>query len=177
MALFGSRLGLAAVLIIGTLSGLDLAGCATAYQPKSFSGGFSETQVGENSFDVYFRGNGQTHEERAEDFTLLRSAEVTLAHGYQFFIIVDSRAGATQSLVTTPATTTTTVSSTPVGGVLYGTAHTTTTGGQSYLIQQPSVRNTIVCFKDRPAVQGLVYEAQFVARSVRAKYGMPTEGI
>jgi len=95
MAGFDSRLGLTAIVIIGALSGLDLVGCAKAYQPKGLSGGFSETQVGENSFNVYFRGNGQTHEERAEDFTLLRSAEVALAHGYQYFIIVDSRAGVT----------------------------------------------------------------------------------
>jgi hypothetical protein len=30
------------------------AACATSYQPKSFTGGFSETQLSANSFQVYF---------------------------------------------------------------------------------------------------------------------------
>ena len=35
-------------------------GCATSYQSKGFTGGFSETQVSANSFQVYFQGNGYT---------------------------------------------------------------------------------------------------------------------
>jgi len=54
-----------------------LQGCATSYQKTSFTGGYSETQLDENVFNVSFKGNGYTSRERVADFTLLRSAELT----------------------------------------------------------------------------------------------------
>ena len=65
------------------LSAFLLSGCATAYQPKGFTGGFSETQLDESVFQVSFRGNAYTSSERAADFTLLRSAELTIENGYR----------------------------------------------------------------------------------------------
>ncbi len=50
-----------------------LAGFATAYQRQSFTGGFSETQLGENIFQVSFKGNAYTSRERASDFTPRRN--------------------------------------------------------------------------------------------------------
>jgi hypothetical protein len=146
--------------------------CATSYQSKSFTGGFSETQLSANSFQIYFQGNGYTREERAEDFTLLRSAEISLEHGFPYFIIVDEKAGASTSIYTTPTQTTTTGQATVVGNTAYGSATSTRTGGHSFLIRMPSARNTILCFKEKPEVQGIVYEAAFVAQSIRSKYGM-----
>ena len=60
-----------------------LAGCvATGYGPKSmFSGGFEETQLGPDIFSVSFSCNDSTSMARAADFTLLRSAELTLENG------------------------------------------------------------------------------------------------
>jgi hypothetical protein len=150
------------------------AACATSYQPKGFTGGFSETQITANSFQVYFHGNAKTGEERAEDFTLLRSAEVSLEHGFPYFIVVDERAGASTSVYTMPTQTTTTGQATAMGNTAFGSATSTTTGGHSFLIHKPSLRNTIVCFKEKPDVQGIVYEAEFVAHSIAAKYGMAT---
>ena len=63
--------------------------CATSYQSKRMSGGFSETRLGENVFQVSFRGNAYTHEERVADFTLLRSADLTLENSFRYFVIVD----------------------------------------------------------------------------------------
>src|SRR5882724_2256033 len=70
---------------------LSLAGCATTYQPQSFSGGFSETQLDKNVFRVSFKGNGYTQAERAEEMALLRSAELTLKNGFKYFVIIDGR--------------------------------------------------------------------------------------
>ncbi len=47
-----------------------LAACATAYQPQSFSGGFTETQLDKNVFRVSFQGNGYTRAERAEEMAI-----------------------------------------------------------------------------------------------------------
>ena len=47
-----------------------LVGCGTAYQKMGFTGGYTETQLGENIFNVSFQGNGYTSRERASDFLL-----------------------------------------------------------------------------------------------------------
>lgn len=157
---------LLAVALLQTL----LLGCATAYQQKSYSGGYSETQLGENIFQVSFRGNGYTSRERASDFSLLRSAEVALEHGFRYFVIVESEKGAKLGTYTTPTTSYTTGSAYASGNYAYGNATTTTYGGHTYLISKPSATNTILCYKDKPENGGLVFDAQFVANSIRQKY-------
>jgi hypothetical protein len=147
--------------------------CATGYHAHGLSGGFSETQLDENVFQVSFKGNGYTSRERAADFTLLRSAEIARANGFSFFIIVEKADRTGYGTYTTPTQSHTTASATSYGNTTYGSATTTTSGGQSYLIQKPGVANTIVCFKERPQdVQGLVYNADFVYKSLTQKYGM-----
>lgn len=158
----GSMRGLRAALCACVV----LAGCATAYHTAGFTGGYSDTQLAENVFQVSFRGNGYTSRERVEDFALLRSAEVSLEHGFPYFVVVNAEGYSSQSAYTTP--TTTTGSATVIGNTVYGS--TVTSGGQTYVFTKPSSRNTIVCFKEKP--DGVVYEAQYVIRSVRQKYGM-----
>ena len=69
--------------------GVFIAGCATDYQKDGFSGGFSETQMSENVWRVHFKANGFSSMERATDFCLLRSAELTLENRYKYFAIVN----------------------------------------------------------------------------------------
>lgn len=149
---------------------LLLIGCATPYQKSSAMGGYSETQLSENVFQVHFRGNGYTRLERAEDFTLLRSAEIALEHGYSYFIVVDSAENIDHSIYTTPVTTQTTANAYVSGNTVYGNARTQTSGGQIFNIRRPSTKNTIVCFKEKPENQALVYDASFIISSLRAKY-------
>ena len=155
-----------------TLVGLALIGCATPYQSKGFTGGFSETQLDVNVFQVSFRGNAYTSGERAADFTLLRSAELAIENGYSYFIIVDSERSSQTSSYTTPTTSHTTGSVYGSGNYVYGSATTTTTGGQTYFYSKPRSTNTIVLFREKPEINGLVYNAEFVVRSIRQKHGM-----
>lgn len=140
-----------------------LSGCATDYQKDSYTGGFSSTQLGENMYQVSFRGNGFTSRRRATDFTLLRSAELTLEKGFRYFVIVDAEKDTNVAAMTTPTTSYTT------GGVYGATTHSY--GGQTFLVSKPNVTNTILCLKDKPN-GGVVYDAQFVVRSLRHKYGL-----
>ena len=149
-----------------------LAGCATSYQAQSFSGGFSETQLDKNVFRVTFKGNGYTQGERAEDFALLRSAELALKHGFSHFAIIDGRQSADYGVITTPTQSVTTGSVTAYGNTAYGSAHTTTTGGQSFIIKKPSSTNTIVCFNGKPENGIFVYDAQFIYNSLSKKYNL-----
>ena len=147
-----------------------LAGCATTYQPKSFSGGFNETQLDTNVFRVSFHGNGYTRAERAEELALLRSAELTLKNGFTHFTIIDGRSREQLGSYTTPTQSYTTATTTAYGNTAYGTARTTSYGGQTFLISKPSTTNTIMCFNGKPDIQALVYNAQFVCNSLGKKY-------
>jgi hypothetical protein len=149
---------------------LYIYGCASQYKPQGFGGGFSETQLGENIFRVAFRGNGFTSRERASDLNLLRSAEISRQYGFNYFIIVESDQYTKKSTYTSPSTSHTTGSATAVGNYAYGSATTTTYGGQTYRISKPRSVNTIVCFKDKPENSGLVFEASFIISSLKRKY-------
>lgn len=162
------------------MAAITLGGCATAYQPQGATGGFSEAQLDENVFQVNFKGNGYTDHDRANDFALLRSAEIALEKGYKYFIIVDAQQYSQDSAYTTPTTVTTNINANNYGsaygygnsvnysGNTNGTATTTYSGGQTFYISKPRTTNTIVCFKDKP--DGFSYNAELLAKSLQEKY-------
>lgn len=158
--------------IAGAFIGFFLTGCATGYHGNSVSGGFSETQLGENAFRVTFRGNGYTKPERAADLSLLRAAEIALAHGFKYFVVVDAGQGSSLSTYTTPTQSYSTMNAYGYGGQAYGNATTTTTGGQTFFVSKPSATNTILCFKEKPETPGLVYDADFLVKSLKQKYAI-----
>jgi len=153
--------------VLVLLSALATAGCATSYQDSGLTGGFSETQLSENIFRVKFQGNGFTNSERAADFALLRSAELTRQNGYSYFAIVEEGSAIDKSYYTSPTTTSATAST-------YGnTTHTTarTSGGQIHTITKPRSEMTIVLFHEQPR-DGIAYSADFVFREIREKYNL-----
>lgn len=161
---------------ITLLLALFLFACATPYQKSGLSGGFSETQLAENVFRISFRGNGYTRGERSDDFALLRSAELALEHGYTHFALAASGSSTNTSTYTTPTTSYTTGSAYSAGGSAYGSATTNTYGGQTVFISKPSSTNTVVMFKGKPDIQGMVFDAKFVYDSLRKKYPSEFDG-
>lgn len=159
-------------LLLVLLSSILLAACATSYQPKGFSGGYVETQLGENIFQVSFLGNGYTRSQRASDFALLRSAEIATENGFRYFIVVESGNDSSLSAYTTPTQSYTTGSAYSYGNSAYGSAKTTSYGGQTYMIRKPSTTNTIVFLQAKPEGGDLVFDAEFVKRSLKEKYGI-----
>jgi hypothetical protein len=158
-------------LILISLAILFLQGCATTYQNDGFSGGYSETQLDENVFKVSFRGNGFTRRDKVADFTLLRSAELAIQNGYNYFVVIDANSYTSTSTHTTPTTTNTSASAYGTGNYAYGNATSTTTGGQTYNISKPSSSNTIICYKEKPSA-GFSYNANFIYKSLAEKYGI-----
>lgn len=150
-------------IILISLAVFFLQGCGTSYQTSyqsdSFSGGYSDSQLDENVFKVSFRGNGSTRRDRVADFTLLRSAELAIQNGYNYFVIIDANSYTSTSIHTTPAIT----------NYVYGNSISTTTGGQTYNISKPSSSNTIVCFKEKPSMV-FSYNANFIHKSLTEKY-------
>ena len=86
---FGHTMNNRSVCVV--LTAIVLSACATAYQPKdTLTGGFTETQLAPDAYRIVFNGNSSTSKERAQDFALLRAAELALSAGFPFFTIQDS---------------------------------------------------------------------------------------
>lgn len=118
--------------------------CATPYQGMGFRGGYSETQLGPNVFRVAFKANAFSSHERAANLALLRSAELTLEHGFRYFVLVDSEA--------------------------YSKASMHSSNNHAYTLSKPRRTNTIVCFREKPDLQGSIFDAEFLVKSLRSKY-------
>ena len=125
-----------------TAAASALAACATAYQPESTNGGYSEIQAQKRVWIVSFRGNGFTQPARAQDFALLRACELVLAAGCTHYRIIDSSSGST------------------FGGVVFS-------GNAGVPINRPTSQIGVTCAN---AEQGLDASAQ--AAAIRAKYGI-----
>lgn len=154
-----------------TIPLLALTACATAYQSSNhFTGGFDEIALAPNVYKVTFKGNGYTSSERAEGLALLRSADLTLQKGFKYFALADSKSATSHSSYTTPVTANTTANVTAFGNTAYGTATTTYSGGQTVFISKPRAANLVVMFPERPQIDGMVFDAEFICQSLGPKY-------
>lgn len=86
------------------LGALALAACATStpYAPAEGGNGygFSEQRIEANRYRVMFRGNSSTNRETVETFLLYRAAELTLANGFDYFIVIENDTEARSSYST-----------------------------------------------------------------------------
>jgi hypothetical protein len=64
-----------------------LAACATTYGPLGARGGYYEKALGNDEYEVSFRGNPLIEEKLVREYLLVRCAELTLEKGHQYFII------------------------------------------------------------------------------------------
>ncbi len=156
-------------LLIGFL-GIFFIGCSTKYQSVGFTGGYSETALTENVFRVAFKGNGFTSRDKTIDFTLLRSAEVAKEKGYNYFVIMDSQNYSKIDVHKSRTTYNTSFNATSYGNNISGTANTTSSGGDINVITKPRTTNTIMCFQEKPSLNTIVYDVNFVIKSLKTKY-------
>lgn len=68
---------------------LALAGCATPYQEMGALGGVNAAQTGKNTFRISARTNAYTDPAAAQDFVLMKAAEIAQQNGATHFAIVD----------------------------------------------------------------------------------------
>ena len=68
---------------------LLVCSCATGYRPIDHGTGYSDSQVAPDEFRVSFQGNGNTSPQKADDFVLLRAAQVARQHGFPWFAVLD----------------------------------------------------------------------------------------
>ena len=163
-------------IVLVLLLCIGLVGCATGYARRGWTGGYSDMKMQEDIFRVAFSGNAYVGMGRVEDYTLLRSAEVALENGYKYFIIIDEKSATSTGSYTTPVTAQTSGTGSAYGGSGYAhgsySGTTTYSGGQTYTFSKPSARNTIKCFKEKPELPTMVYDAEQVARNLKNAYNI-----
>ncbi|TCS36613.1 hypothetical protein EDC30_106155 [Paucimonas lemoignei] len=71
---------------------LFLVGCATSYQPLGMTGGFSETRISDDTYQVKFSGNGNTSGDKVWYYWIYRCAELTKSKGYNAFVLISDKA-------------------------------------------------------------------------------------
>lgn len=137
---------------------VSIGGCATAYQPKSLTGGFSETDLGPTRFKIAFSGNGFTSAERASDFAILRAADKSIEDGCNYFTVVNESDGGSTSSFTT-------------GSATFG-RHSMWANSFTTPIFKPNSTLLVRCFA-RQTGESTAYDAHFIAHSIRNKYQLP----
>ena len=152
-------------LVCSILIVLSVAGCATPYQSESYSGGFRETQLAPDVYRVSFNGNAYTSNDRVQDFALLRAAELTLRSGGRYFGVVSSADQSTMHTHVTPGSATTTISP------FSNTATTRYSPSQVHNYHKPGVGMMVQMFKFKPDNM-MTFDAEFLAASIRNKYGI-----
>jgi hypothetical protein len=143
--------------------------CATPYKSNGIAGGYSETALAPDVYRISFQGNGYTSRDRAQDFAVLRAADLTLSHGYHYFAVINETQGGRSTTVNTPGYSYTSGSAVAVGNYVYGNAHTTYVPGASIPFYFPESGLLIRCFSQRP--EGIfTFDASFISHSLREKY-------
>ena len=142
---------------------ISFGGCATQYQKASLSGGFVEKQKSRNEFSVLFGGNGYTSGQRAIDLCMLRCAELTLGHGFNYFALTTANVEFDKS---TAVTTGNFIPTGYGGGVMLSTTQ---------VIPKPLAGNTILCFRGRPPSIVDLFDARKLFAELSQKYATTGE--
>lgn len=157
----------AAVAVIASFVGA----CATGYQSTGFTGGFMDTQLAPDLYRVSFSGNAFTSSDRAQDFALLRAAELTLANNAQYFAVMSSTDQSRTDSYVTPGSAYTTGTLSTYGSTGTYSGSTTYTAPQVHTYFKPGVGMMIRTFQTRPE-GGFAFDANFIVNSIRSKYGI-----
>ena len=75
-------------LLQGLLGLLVVACGPTTYRPQDLEGGYANTRVNADTFNVVFQGNAQTSWKTAETYALYRCAELTVESGFDYFVVI-----------------------------------------------------------------------------------------
>jgi hypothetical protein len=139
------------------IAALLLASCATSYQPEGFTGGYSDFLTGPDEATITFRGNAYTDPLRLGEMAALHCADVTLQHGFRYFIITGFANASLTTTITTPghAYTFGSAYGTSVGGFtnVYGSANTVYAPPTTRTFLKPGIIVRIRMGNDRTALE------------------------
>ena len=163
-------------IILPALAALSLSACATTptlYQPAAGPSavGYSEFRIEPGRYRITFRGGGGARPEQVADFALLRSADLALAEGYDWFRVAD-RFVQQEGYGSGPRF------SVGAGGADFGRRSSVGVGvGTSFdLGGGPAFSQTleVVMVKGAPPRTSDVYDAREIRRSIGGRAGYAT---
>ena len=146
-----------------------ISSCATPYQPTGFTGGFSETQLAPDVFRINFCGNGYTSSERAQDFALLRAADLCSQYHFTSFAILNENDSTSTSAISTPGYAYSTGSAYAYGNSATYSSRTTYSPGQTIVIHKPQAGLLIRGFQTKPS-DIFTFDVVFLQKSLKQKY-------
>jgi len=151
---------------------LGITACATPYKPYSVwnDGGFTETEVQPGLFQVRFKGNEFSSEERTADFAMLRATDLCKSRGSRYMFLGDVATKVVHTgYLPGSATTTANASAYGYGNSAYasGSSHTSVTPPTA--LYSPQTGLTVACANEKG--DG-AWDAEFLSQSLRAKYNL-----
>jgi|SRR5271166_3439905 len=161
---------------------LAVSGCATDYQPQGFTGGYDDYLTAPDVAVVTFHGNGYTPAERVVEMAGLRCAEVTLQHGYRYFVLLSAADLSGTTSFTTPGYAHTTGYANAFGNFATGSTTTYYSPPQTHTFYKPGVQIVIKMSNSQKELEGIGLiingrraepkDAAFVSQSLRAHLGV-----
>lgn len=140
------------------------SGCATSYQPMGHTGGYEDKQTGRNTFNIFFAGNGFTTPQRSTDLCMLRGAELSLTHRFNYFVIQSKKSEVDNS------TSITTGNYVPIGGGGFYS-------GSTVAVSKPSNRMSIISFLKPPVQYKDYYDAKKIIKNIADEYYLDMNNI
>ena len=159
---------------------LTLSGCATTLsKPRTFDqlGQYTTVPLNDHSYRVSFQGNSNMSFGTAEEITLLKSAQVALLNGFNYFKVQDDPSNRSQQP--------------PRKAVVYPTPSYYPYGWgyrrpywndpfydmpQVVTLDPVQVAYTIDCFKDKKSAPDDAFDARLILQSLGQKYGLSPTG-
>ena len=144
-----------------------LSSClSTAYVEDGWKGGFTDTQINEDTWKVTVGGNAYTKQSTIRDYAILRASEVTLEQGYKYFVIYDDKDSTKVNTYTTSGSSSTT------GRIDdWGNINSRTTYNSPQTNTQTKFGNELLYRVTNVKIDGFVnYDAQLIYDSLSAKY-------
>lgn len=138
------------------LTAFAVVSCSTGRSYHAFDSywslGYNDTRLGDDVWSVSYRGY-EISQGEANDYALLRAAEVTAAAGYRYFAVVKEQNS---------------TSTTAVGTF---NAYQGTGSGFMSSTSYPEVRLSIKAYQTKPAAEAIL-DNQYLAPAIRQKYGL-----
>ena len=138
--------------------------CATRYQPRGATGGFTETRLSPEAYRVSFNGNRKTSMSRATDFTLLRCAELTLQNEFTHFVIIEENQWTNDEIIVALDPFRQRQDSDEI--------EPGATGPRVHTTQSPRSTKTIYMLNTTDGIDAEVFDATFIVNSLKTKYSI-----
>ncbi len=146
-----------------------VSGCASrlGYYPAHNTGeGYTDKKIQDDIFSVQYRGRSDSDIMAVSDFALLRSSEITLANGFNYFSVMTGTPDNKNFPV--PAG-----SDVPIECIGRHCFHSSFPFWESYTQTIPGIYFMIQCYKEKPAnPKTAVFDARQVKKNLEEQYGV-----